>query len=327
MTGAVDYPVELTPPDIEPYRFGNTGIPYYTRFDSGVPGPHVMINALIHGNELCGAIALDRLFRLGVRPVRGRLTLGFANAQAYRRFDPADPLRARYVDQDLNRVWDTALLDGPQRSAELSRARQLRPLIDSVDLLLDIHSMQHPNPPLMLSGRWTKGLELARGIGHPAHIVRDGGHASGRRLIDYGRFDQPEARQTALLIECGQHWARPSATVAIENALRFLLHAGTIDRVPEGILPATPPPPQTVIEVTEAVTITSDDFRFAEDFIGMEVLPHAGMPIGQDGDRPIVAPYDGCVLIMPSRPVHRGQTAVRLGRIVPATDAVPALQH
>ena len=30
------YPVELTAPDIEPYRTGNTGVEFVTTFDSGV---------------------------------------------------------------------------------------------------------------------------------------------------------------------------------------------------------------------------------------------------------------------------------------------------
>jgi predicted deacylase len=54
------YKVELTPPDIEPYRAGNTGIDYVTTFDSGIAGPHVLVTALTHGNEICGAVALDR---------------------------------------------------------------------------------------------------------------------------------------------------------------------------------------------------------------------------------------------------------------------------
>ena len=73
------YRIELTPPDISSYEAGNTGTPYVTTFDSGKPGPHVLVQALTHGNELCGAIALDYLFREGVRPVAGRLTFIFAN--------------------------------------------------------------------------------------------------------------------------------------------------------------------------------------------------------------------------------------------------------
>ena len=57
-----NYPIELTPPDIAPYRAGNTGIDYATTLDSGRPGLHVMLSAVVHGNELCGAIALDSLY-------------------------------------------------------------------------------------------------------------------------------------------------------------------------------------------------------------------------------------------------------------------------
>ena len=141
------YPVNLQAPDITPYRKGNTGIDYVTTFDSAKPGPHVLLTAVVHGNELCGAIALDFLFRNDVRPTRGKLTLAFMNVAAYHNFDPANPDVSRYVDEDFNRVWDADTLAGPRDSAELRRARQLRPIIEQVDYLLDIHSMQHPTVP------------------------------------------------------------------------------------------------------------------------------------------------------------------------------------
>lgn len=310
-----DYAIELTAPDIEPYRQGNTGIPYYTRFDSDVPGPHVMINAVTHGNELCGAIAVDLMFRHGIRPQIGSLTLGFANVAAYRSFDPGDPNASRFLDEDFNRVWDPAILDGPRRSRELERAREIRPLIDTVDQLLDIHSMQHKTVPLMLAGPMAKGRDLAVAMGAPATVVVDSGHKAGRRLRDYPPFVEPGERN-ALLIECGQHWEATAAEVAIDSAFRFLATLGVIpmDMAEPHLLPT--PERQRVIEVTEAVTIESDDFRFAQDFIGMEVLPERGMLIGHDGGRPVTTPYDDCVLIMPSRRLSKGLTAVRLGRIV-----------
>ncbi|MGP1394765.1 MAG: M14 family metallopeptidase [Inquilinaceae bacterium] len=310
------YPIELDAPDIEPYRAGNTGVPYYTTFDSGRPGPHLLINALIHGNELCGAIALDFLFRNEVRPLLGRLTLGFANVVAYRAFDPARPMASRYLDEDMNRVWDPSTLDGDRRSRELDRAREIRPLIDRVDHLFDIHSMQHRTPPLMLAGPLAKGRSLAHALGFPADVVCDGGHSAGRRLRDYGPFGDSDAPNTALLIECGQHWEAAAAGVAIESVMRFLLHYGVIDpAIAAPHLTATLPPQRT-IEVTQAVTVGSDRFIFAQPFTGMEVLPHAGDAIADDDGHPVVAPYDNCVLIMPSRRLSPGQTAVRLGRVV-----------
>jgi len=77
-----------------------------------------------------------------------------------------------------------------------------------------------------------------------------------------------------------------------------------------------PPPPQKLIEVTEAVTIHSENFRFDADYKGLEVIARKGTEIARDGDRPVRTPYDECVLIMPSRRLTKGQTAVRLGRYI-----------
>ena len=71
-----------------------------------------------------------------------------------------------------------------------------------------------------------------------------------------------------------------------------------------------------MIEVTHAVTVNGGRFRFTEDFQGLEVIPEAGTVIAHDGTRPIRTPYDDCVLIMPSRRLGPGLTAVRLGRFV-----------
>ena len=144
------------------------------------PGPHVLVQALTHGNEVCGAIALDWLLREAVRPTRGTLSIAFANVAAYETFDRADPFASRCVDEDFNRLWTADVLDGPRQIADLDRARELRPLYDRVDYLLDLHSMTDPCPPLAMAGRQRKGVELAQALGLPQHIVVDGGHAAGQ---------------------------------------------------------------------------------------------------------------------------------------------------
>lgn len=310
-------PIELSPPDISRYRAGNFGIPYATTFDSGKPGPHVLLAAVVHGNELCGAIALDLLFRENIRPKRGRLTLAFCNVAAYLRFDPDNPIASRFVDEDFNRVWSPDRLDGPQRSVELARARELRPLVDSVDFLLDIHSMQQATAPLMMCGPLDKGRRFAREVGVPETIVSDEGHASGRRMRDYGAFGDPASPRNALLIECGQHWEAASAEVAKSTTFRFLQ---TLDMLEPADLARFPLPPkparQQIIEVTHAVTISGERFTFADDYLGLDVIPRRGTEIARDSGRPVLTPYDDCVLIMPSRRLSKGQTAVRLGRYV-----------
>lgn len=311
------YPVELQPPDISPYEAGNTGVPYFTTFGSGRAGPNVLITALVHGNELCGAIALDHLFRNEIRPECGTLTLGFCNVAAYAEFRADYPALSRFIDEDLNRVWDLDALESGRRSLERARAREIRPLISGVDMLLDLHSMQHASGPLVLAGRHAKGRRLAERVGVPPLIVLDAGHAAGRRLRDYDFFDDPKDPRSALLVECGQHWSNAAATVAIETAYRFLHAVGQIDgdTVIRHCGPEQPPP-QKVVEIVKLVTVTTDSFRFHSDYRGMEIIPEAGTEIGRDGGTPIRTPNDNCILIMPTRRLSRGLTAVRLGRFV-----------
>ena len=315
--GASPYTVELSPPDISAYRRGNSGVEYVTTLDSGKPGPHVMVNAVTHGNELCGAIAVDRLFKMNVQPTRGKLTLAFANVAAFHSFNPALPHASRFIDEDFNRVWTPATLDGPRQSAELTRARAMRPVIDQIDFLLDIHSMHDPHGPVMISGPLDKGIALSKQTGVPEFIVADAGHANGTRMRDYGGFGDPASGKAALLVECGQHWERASGELAWQTTWRFLRALDVVDRaLAESQIDRATVPAQKVVRVTEAVIANGKDFKFADGLRGLSVVEKRGDLIATDEGKPVAAPYDNCVLIMPTLiHVKPGLTAVRLGRL------------
>src|SRR5450432_4801614 len=184
-------PIELQAPDIGRWKDGGTGVDWVHVFDSGRTGPRVMVQALTHGNEICGAIALDWLLAQGFRPNCGNLTLAFANVAAFARFDRADPFPSRLVDEDYNRVWADATLFGAGDSLELRRARALQPFVDAAELLLDIHSMSEASLPLMVCGTVEKNVAYARELGVPAHLLIDTGHPAGLRMIERGAFGDP----------------------------------------------------------------------------------------------------------------------------------------
>ncbi len=308
------FEVNITAPDLTPWLAGNTGIPGYHSFASDVAGPHVAIVALTHGNELTGAIVLDQLLRQGLpRPKRGRLTLGFNNLAAFARFDPAQPTASRFLDEDFNRLWDFTVLEGPGQSSELERARRIRPLIDSVDILLDLHSMLWPSDPLILSGMTAKGRNLARSIGTPLLAIADHGHVSGRRLIDYGRFAIETAAPVANLVEAGRHWEPATVIQAKATVAALLRHVGMVD-----IGPAAPSSNSAwrSAEVTVVVTAATAGFAFVRQFEGGEIVPERNTLIAMDGTVEIRTPHDDCLLVMPSLRPSRGHTAVRLARFV-----------
>ncbi len=312
--------VELRAPDIRPWLPSSTGVPGVHVFDSGLPGPKVMVQALTHGNEICGAIALNWLLlqiqRGEFKPLCGRLTLAYANLEAYARFDPADPYPSRYVDEDYNRVWADATLDGPGDSVELRRARLLRPFVDEAELLLDIHSMGEPCRPLMVCGQLDKNAAFARALGQPADLLVDTGHPAGLRMIERGGFGDPASPKKALLVECGQHWEAAAEHVAIDTLVRFLGLAGLAPAVwVQAHTRIALPAQQRLVRVTEPVVARSSSFRFLVPPVGLGVVAKAGTPFAQDGEHVFTTPYDHAVMVMPgTKNLKPGGTAVRLGR-------------
>jgi predicted deacylase len=274
----------------------------------------VVLLSLMHGNEFASAIVLDRMLRAGVRPKRGRLTIGFANLAAFDAFDPDNPTASRFVDEDINRLWDPDLIAGSRRSVELDRVRQMVPVIDAADVVLDLHSMLWPSDPLILSGATARGRDLACALGAPGLVVADQGHAAGPRLIDYPRFAHPGAGPSAVLVEAGQHWEQATVDLAAASISGLLHHLGMV-----GAQDALPPPMRgeaRVAEVTDVVTAATTSFAFVRGFRGGEVIARRNTLIALDGTTEIRTPYDDCLLVMPSLRPSRGHTAVRLARFV-----------
>lgn len=302
--------VRLPTPDLAPWRAGNTGIPGVWRFEAREAGPDLVLTSLVHGNEIAGALLLTRWLREGVRPRRGALTLVFANLAAFDRFDPTDPTASRFVDEDLNRVWASALLNGPRRSVEIDRARVLRPVVERADVLLDMHSMLWPSDPLFIAGPGAAARELGRAVGTPPLVVCDEGHAAGMRMIDHSRF---AGEGCALLVEGGPHWQEQTRTQLEDTAARLLRVLGMAE---EGapLPPHAPLPPGRLARVTRTITAQTADFVFLRGFRGGDVIERRNTAIAMDGETEIRTPHDDCLLVMPSPRALRGHTAVRLAR-------------
>lgn len=313
--------VELSAPDISAYRQSNVGIDYVTRMDSGKPGPHVIVQALTHGNELSGAITLDYLFKQKFQPVCGVVSFIFANVAAYALWDPQNPDGNRYVEEDFNRVWSDEVLNGQRDSVELRRARELVAYIDTADFLLDLHSMSAPSAPLMVCGVRPKGgqksVNLSAKIGLPEWLMMDTGHANGLRMIERAAFGDPSKHNTAILLEAGQHWEKACEQIARETTLKFLKVTGVADAQWVDARCSLPPVEQKVVQVTEGYAAKSLEFEWLDIYNGLEVIEQAGKALAEDAGHTVRSPYDNAVLVMPTRSKRFavGNTMVRFGRI------------
>lgn len=253
--------------------------------DSGVPGPHVAITGLVHGDEPCGRFAVERLREAGIAPARGRLSLALINLEA-------EAEHKRYLDRDMNRLWSDTAIDADHSSREAARARRLRPWLATVDLLLDLHTTAFSARPFFVLADMPKARALADAMGWPdAQQLMPGGCAEGRHLIDYGRFSDGSDPVAAVVVECGRHGDSLADEVALAAAKRFLAVTGAaeLDGSPE------PSPNVERFRIGPPCVARHDDFRPLIPLGGF-VDVAAGEIVANDGGLPVSAPFDAVVL-------------------------------
>ncbi len=307
---------KLRPLPLGPFSGSWQGIPGIIELRGHQPGPHLGITALVHGNEICGLHALIRFVNLNPQLLCGRLSLILGNLDAYHRYDPINPAAARSADEDLNRVWDAPMATQGPLSLERRRAAALMPLIDSLDHLLDLHSMTLDAPPILLAGPRMKNRAFATALGLGHAVLMDNGHAAGRRLRDYGPFDRDDCPNQSVLVECGQHEDIQSAQIAFEAIIRFLNHFGVLppdfaEDLNFQLRPAGP-----VIAITHTITVSDQSFVWLRANNGLELIKKMGTQLARERSKLILTPYDNCFLVMPATRIVVGQTAVRLGRLI-----------
>jgi predicted deacylase len=259
-------------------------IPGVWSVEADAPGPHVAITGLVHGDEPCGRYAIERLRAGGVAPVRGRLSLALVNLDA-------ESEQRRFLDRDMNRLWSDAVIDVDRISREAARARQLRPWLATVDLLLDLHTTAFCVRPFFVVADMAKCRELADAMAWPdAQQLMPGGCAEGRHLVDYGRFSD-EIGPTALALECGRHGDAAADEVALAAAKRFLAVTGAAE-----IADAPEPAPRIErFRVGPPCIARNDDFRPLIPLGGF-VDVTAGEIVATDGGLPVRAPSAAVIL-------------------------------
>ena len=111
------------------------------------PGPRLMVLGAVHGNEVCGTLAIGQLLQDFDNSVinieRGSVTfVPITNPLAYQ-------LKRRFGDRNLNRNMAPSAI--PQ-DIEDRIANLLCPLLDAHDVLLDLHSFHTGGAPFVMIG-------------------------------------------------------------------------------------------------------------------------------------------------------------------------------
>lgn len=234
--------------------------------------------------------------------VRGTVVLVHGNPDATRH-----NLRFTEGGADLNRVFDFEFetrLRRDQWSSEHERAIALRPVFESVDSAIDLHSATEPTPPFVITTSVPQSAELGRAVGM-RHVTRgweDLNILSGKVFLAL----LTKRGKPSIAVECGQHEEAEAKQTAYKVATRFLIAQGLLDGE---IVTQTE---VQFLDVIRALRKPSPDFRFSHPFRGMELLTK-GTLIGSDGDIAVSVSEDRYALL-PNDRVPVGIDMLFLGR-------------
>jgi predicted deacylase len=265
-------------------------IPGVVRITADAHGPRAVIFSGVHGDEVSGIHAVEKLlfdFFTGARTLQqGSLTLVRANALAM-------AAERRYVKHNLNRLYKDSY--GPEidrTSYEFRRAQELKTILENCDYFLDLHSAPIAQEPFVVAETEFAGFYSKLGI--PKIMTGWSKFSGGAIGGDGENYANAHGARSATL-ESGSHFDKRSNDVAYRAVLSFLSLLGMIADVPEA-----PSGPLEIVDVYAVVTKDFDDFRYAGEAGNFKLVKKSEAFAFQNG-RPMTVSEDTYVLI-PMRP-------------------------
>lgn len=245
----------------------------------------LLITVCIHGNEVCGLLAVNELLREGFfkhgfdhRNIRVTVMLGNPRAVMENR---------RYIDMNLNRMFLPQYFDqnlgAPHADDPYERSR-LEDIISEMhkcDCYLDLHSTSLPTIPFAMVPPGGKSETIAKKfpVKFVLHNVLQVIHGTS---IDYCK----SLNKPAVCVECGQHCAEESIQVAKKTICAFIT-ATPADHFPKKIL------------YVDRSVILKEGFQFKKKTQAFDYV-NANELVATDNEGEIRCPYkQGAFLIMP----------------------------
>jgi succinylglutamate desuccinylase len=275
------------------------------RITANADGPRVVFFSGIHGNEVSGVHAVEKLlfdfFGRARILKRGILILARANEQAL-------AAEQRYLKLNMNRLFREAYDDGIDRTCyEFMRTQQLKPLLESCDYFLDFHSAPSAQEPFLVAERKAVDFYSELGIGQ----IITGWSKFSRGSIggDAENFAGSHAAVAATL-ESGSHFDKSAIDVSYRTAISMLQLLGMIETQ------AKPDVKPTIVDMYAVVTKDFADFRYEAEVTNFQSIKKDEVYAHQNG-RPLTVSEDSYLLI-PMKPedTRIGEEVCYLGRKV-----------
>ena len=317
-------PFPALPPRPRPLQFESIA------FQALEEGPALIVLGAVHGNEVCGTLALLKLIedlRSGqLKLLKGRVTLvPITNPLAYNR-------QQRNGDRNLNR--NLTPTSSPV-DFEDHVANWLCPLLAEHDVLLDLHSFQKGNRPFALFGPPDNQTELqpfsqarperdlafrlgvdrfldgwletyAEGVSRRVRTaVEKGRNLQGLNTDSrYGMGTTEWMRATggyAVTLECGQHEEESAPATAYNAILRTLVHLGLVEGEPIAPVKAF-----QHLSLVQVVDKENAEDAFVQAWSSFDAVKK-GQPIGVRADGSSVLAERDAWIVFPNTAAQAGQ--------------------
>jgi succinylglutamate desuccinylase len=264
----------------------DASVPGVIRVQGSVSGPRAVMFAGIHGDEVSGLHAVEKLlfdFTGGDRRLaRGSLAMARGNALAFRE-------KCRYVKLNMNRLFKDEYEPGIDTSAyEFQRAQQLKPILRDCDYFLDFHSAPIAQEAFLVAEG--KSLPFFAGLGLPRIISGWSKFASGPTGGDGETYANMHGARAATL-ESGSHFDKRSNDVAYAAAISFLSMLDMLEDNEEQDAPAT-----EIFEMYSVVTKQADDFQYVPDVKNFQFF-RRGESFATENGAPLTVNQDTYLLI------------------------------
>ncbi len=287
------------------------------------PGPKLLVSAAVHGNEIAGVGAIQKVM---AQIDSGALTLLRGTLTCIPVVNPlAHQLGRREGDRNLNRNLRPPVV---VQDFEDRIARQLCPWLAWADVLLDLHSFQGQGKAFAMMGprdntgplepfthekaegqlalcvgtdRIVEGWLSTYALGLQRRATRGGStrQAALQQDAHYGVGTTEYMRSQGgycITLECGQHADPEAPAVAYRAILRVLVQLGMLDASVVEPRPAEPP---EILQLYEVIDREHEGDQFERQWASFDAV-EKGQRIGTRHDgTPVLAP-DGGRIVFPA---------------------------